>query len=294
MSERILLTGGSGMFGTVLRARSHLHRVEFVAPTSKELDVTNIRQCLTYAKGIRVGGIVHAAAMTNWEACDADHEAAYAVNAIGALHMARIAEELKVPLVHISTDGVFSGEKLPTPITEEQRPGYVMPPHVYGKTKLMGEVFAGETNPNNLIVRLGWLFGNTDPKKDTKFVGAILRQLKAGSTTIKAVGDKSGSPTFAADAADTIFKFIDQSTRGMRHVINSSDNGATRYDVAVEACSLWAPRAEVLSVSSDEFPSPVIRPDYSVMGTVFEDSRLRHWKEAMASYHEEFPDVNLF
>lgn len=292
MIETIFLTGGNGAFGTAFQEVCHAQDIRVVAPKSGEFDITRPDSHAHWLRDQRVGAIIHAAATTNWEHCHDKPREAFRVNTQGTLYMAQIARELDVPFVYISTDGVFDGLQRHHPIYESEMPGRILPGHTYGRTKLWGERVARVITPENLTVRLGWLFG-PNPIIDTKFVGAILRQIARGAETIRAVDDKWGSPTFSPDAASKLLELVQNSAKGTRHLING-DGGVTRCDVAREVCSMWAPRVSVEAVPSSTFPSRVHRPENSVLGTLFDDSRMRPWRDALGAYRDRFPDINQF
>lgn len=292
MVETIFLTGGNGAFGTAFQEVCDAQHIKVVAPKSGEFDISKPVSHARRFSGERIDAVVHAAAMTNWEQCHDKPREAFRVNTLGTLYMAKIARELDVPLVYISTDGVFDGLQRGYPIYESEMPGRILPGHTYGRTKLWGERFARVICPHNLTVRLGWLFG-PNPIKDTKFVGAILRQIARGAETIRAVDDKWGSPTFSPDAASKLLELVQDGATGTRHLVNGGE-GVSRCDVAREVCSAWAPRVSVESVPSSTFPSRVYRPENSVLGTLFDDSRMRPWRKALGAYRDRFPDINQF
>lgn len=286
-SKEILLTGGSGTLGTgileVFQTTGGLD-AEMIAPTSKELDITSLKSVQEFlARRTRpITNIIHAAAMTDWEKADCDPKKAFETNAIGTLNMAIVAKQYESKLIYISTDAVFSGEKKKGGYTENDLPNN--PVSIYGITKLAGEFLAYSTLPNLIIARLGWLFG-PNPSKDKKFVGKILSQLANGTQEISAVSDKTGSPTYTLDAATRILELLHNDFVGAVHIVNSGI--ASRYEVAQEANVVWQAKANIKPVSSDKFPSPVKRPEFSGLGTLYHP--LRSWQQALHDYQLKYP-----
>lgn len=290
MSKEVLITGASGSLGTALLLEAKKREASVLAPTHQEFDITNYEACREFARGKTIDVILHTAALTDWNLCHSDPELALRVNTLGAMNMARIAREHEARLILVSTDAVFQGTPKQNGYREDDIPQ--SPVSYYGVTKLMGEIAASHiAQPSYLITRLGWLFG-PNPAKDVKFVGAILRQLSQGKTTIKVVYDKTGSPTYAIHAAQKLFEYIDQEKGGTRHVVN--DGAASRFAVAKELAALWDPQLQVIPVSSDEFPSVVRRPDYSVLASNYPDAQMPHWKTAIREYHEKYALVKEF
>lgn len=285
--ERIVLTGGSGSFGSALQAIEPSFKYE--APSSEEFNITNIDSCRAFLRGKSIDVIIHAAARTNWEKCQEDQQDAFQVNLIGTLNMVRLAQEHNARLVFCSSDGVFSGQFRKGAYTESDIPQN--PPSMYGLTKLLAEHFICHAAADALIVRLGWFFG-PNPQKDTKFVGAILRQIGMGKTIIKAVADKVGSPTYTLDAAEKILQLIDERVTGIRHIANTGP--ASRFEVAKEIAQLWNSNVHIDPVSSDTFPSIVRRPDFAVLSSEYPDCRLPHWKNALHRYHRAYPQAEQF
>lgn len=289
MKGELLITGAHGTLGKAIRTNQRASDFEIHTPTRQELDITNYDSVQAYAGDNTMDVVLHMAAGTNWEQLHADPVQAMNVNAIGTLNMARLAKERNARLIVISTDAVFPGTMRKSPYTERSKTGN--PVSVYGVSKLAGEYLARQVHPDVLIARLGWLFGPT-PQTDVKFVGAVLRRIAQGNTQIKAVVDKFGSPTYAVHAAEKIFHYIDSGTTGTRHVVNQGS--ASRFDVAEQIIAQWQAPVTLEGVPDSAFPSPVTRPDYSVMTTLYPDALLPDWREALREYYEQYPDITHF
>jgi dTDP-4-dehydrorhamnose reductase len=289
MKESILITGGYGSLGTAFRLSHHAVDYNLITPTKSELDISDLEACRDYLRELEFTHLINAAAMVNWETCHENPQRAFNVNAVGASNMATLANEHNAKMVHISTDAVFPGLVNSPGYSESDIPNN--PVSVYGASKLAAENTVSIIADSSLIVRLGWLFGPT-PLLDTKFVGAILRRIANGVTNISAVTDKIGSPTSAIDAVNKIYEFIARGTEGVRHVVN--EEAASRHDVAAEIIKLWSPQTTLSAVDSSAFPSKIVRPEYSVLRTIYRDDALGHWNIALSNYFAQFPDLQLF
>ena len=216
----VLVTGAGGQVGTALRAR--LGSARFMGRS--ELDVTD-RKAVHNAVGV-ADLVVHLAAMTNVDECEARPDAAFAVNADGTRHVAEAAAVAGARMVYVSTDYVFDGEKA----GEYEEADAPSPINVYGRSKLEGErhVAAGEAN---LTVRTSWIFG-----QGRNFVRTILGAAGRGDP-LRVVADQRGRPTWAEDLAAALAFLLERSVTGIIHVAGSGPTGtwADLAEVALEA-----------------------------------------------------------
>jgi len=289
MGSEILVTGGSGSLGEALVSSANRARKFLLAPSHEEMDVSVSEHCDRFADEYHPYAIIHSAAMTDWAKCHNNPYEAFRVNTLGTLNIARATLRSNSILIYVSTDAVFADDKRSEPYKETDIP--ISPTSVYGVTKLVGEWIVKSIARKYLIVRIGWLFG-PNPSKDRKFVGAILNQVANGSGVVKAVDDKHGSLSYAEHVADKIFFYIDNSSEGIRHLVNQGQ--ATRYEIAQEVLRLWSPRTQVIAVQSDSFPSPIKRADFSVLESINPDSQLPAWTIALWDYHSKFPNIQDF
>lgn len=286
--ETILLTGSSGTLGTAIRLEAEKRGLPLLVPTHQEFDITDFKLCCDFTSQQHISVIIHSAAMIDLEKCHLKPQEAFRINTFGTLNMVRVAREQQAQLIAISTYAVFPGEK----VDGYNESDTALPINIYGMTKLMAELLVTQTLPaSSLIARLGWLFGPV-PEKDTKFVGAIIRQAMGRNTPIRAVADKIASPTYARDVAATLLNYVDNQSTGVRHVANRG--AASRFDVALKVAELWDLRAAVQSVSSQAFPSPVLRPNFGAITSNYDDSQLISWQEALIRYHDSFPNTADF
>ncbi len=228
-SDRVVITGCGGMLGEAVYAvfkghcQVHASDIDVNTPWLDRLDVSNSKDVDIYLQKVKPNYIVHLAAWTDMEYCELHPEGAYATNTGGVENVARYAREHNIPLLYISTAGVFDGEK--DEYTEQDIPN---PLSVYGKSKYGGELVA-KTLPKSIIIRAGWMMGG-GPKKDKKFINKIIKQLRAGVKELAVVNDKFGTPCHTYDLAQSIKYLLDHEAYGLYH--GACDGGGSRADVA--------------------------------------------------------------
>ena len=213
--------------------------------------------------------------------CQLQTDHAYKANAMGTQNVALACQEFDVPMVYISTAGVFNGLKK-EPYTEYDEPD---PGNVYGATKLAGERSVQQMLKKYFIIRAGWMMGG-GIKTDKKFVGKILRLIAEGKKEIPVVNDKIGSPTFAKDFAAAIPKIAATKAYGLYHRTNLGV--ASRYDIALEIVRLVKASTKILPISSDQFPLPAPRVPSEAMRNFKLDlmglNDARPWQDALREY----------
>ena len=207
---RVLITGSAGLLGRELVAYAGTRHC--VLPlTRKEADVCDSGSVERALDKAEPDVVVHCAAYTAVDDCELQPELAWKVNAEGTRNVARACRRRGVPLLYLSTDYVFDGQK-PEPYVETDRPN---PLNVYGKTKLAGEEGVAELAERFWIVRVSWLFGAWG----RNFVQAILRQARAGQA-LRVVADQVGAPTYAMHLAEKIEHIFTRAEGGIYHVTN--------------------------------------------------------------------------
>ena len=159
------------------------------------LDVRDSAAVRDVIDEVRPDLVLHLAAETDLERCEAYSDDAFITNTLGTQNVAVASRNVDATLVYISTAGVFDGEKL-TPYTEFDE---ARPINVYGRSKYEGEVLVLRLAPRSFVVRAGWMIGGAE--RDHKFVAKMVAQLKDGATSIQAVTDKLGTPTYTRDFA---------------------------------------------------------------------------------------------
>ena len=260
----ILVTGANGQLGNEMRIVSKGSSDHYIFTDVAELDITKldaVRKCVTDNK---INVIVNCAGYTNVEKAEDEIEIAELINVQAVKHLAQVCKKNDATLIHISTDYVFGGNNGNTPRKEDEAAN---PTGVYGKTKLQGEEAIKEVGCKHIIIRTAWLyseFGNNFVK--------TMRKLTAERDSLKVVFDQVGTPTYALDLAKTIEIFIEKlkTVKSQLSIVNSiynySNEGVTSwYDFAKEICELSGNVCDIQPCHSDEFPSKVKRPSYSVL-----------------------------
>ena len=255
----ILITGANGQLGNEMRNVSRLSDDRYIFTDIAELDITNIEAILKMVTLEDVDVIVNCAAYTNVDKAEDDTELADLINNKAVANLATIAKEADAQLIHISTDYVFGGNQHNTPITED---AVTNPLGVYGETKLRGEEAIHTIGCKYLIFRTAWLYsayGNNFVK--------TMRRLTNERDTLNVVFDQVGSPTYAADLASIIYNVIENRLfsehQGIYHF--SNEGAISWYDFAQAICELSGNHCNILPCHSNEFPSKVTRPSYSVL-----------------------------
>lgn len=274
---RIALTGSNGMLGhDILKV---FKDVELAALTRKDLDITSLDQSVSRIKDISPDYLIHSAAYTDVDGCEQDPEKAYLVNGIGTRNITMACEEVKCPILYISSDYVFDGASK-EPYHEWDQTG---PVTRYGRSKLMGEQYVHSLTNRFYIVRTSWLYG----KNGKNFVDTICRLLSE-KDEIDVVDDQVGSPTYTYDLACTLRELIGKGY-GMYHITNSSH--CSWFEFAQEIARLKTSKTRIVSTTTDTFNRPAKRPAYSVLDNTMLRlegiEELRHWKDALGEYLTE-------
>lgn len=257
----ILVTGANGQLGHEMQrvAKSSNHNYIFtdVAEGYEKLDITNLEDIRETVKKNNVDIIVNCAAYTNVDKAESDYDTANLINNTAAGNLATAMKEVGGTLIHISTDYVFQGDRN-TPCQEDWATN---PLGVYGKTKLAGEKAIEATGCNHIIIRTAWLYSQWGKN----FV-KTMQSLTASHDTLKVVFDQVGTPTFAGDLADVIDHIINSGQTEKTGIYHFSNEGVCSwYDFAKLICKLSGNTCDINPCYSEEFPSPVKRPHFSVL-----------------------------
>jgi dTDP-4-dehydrorhamnose reductase len=247
---RLLVTGAAGQLGrevvTAFAGR------DVVAAGRDRLDVTDRDAVVGMITTLRPTVVVHAAAWTAVDACEADPARALAVNALGTRHVADGARRVGAHVVYVSTDYVFDGTKAGAYHEWDA----TNPTSVYGRSKLGGEL---ELDPGWTTVRTSWVFG----QHGANFVKTVLR-LAAEPGELRMVDDQRGCPTSAADLAVTIRTLALSRLPGVFHVTNQG--ATTWWQLARDVVALaGGDPARVVPITSGELARPAPRPANSVL-----------------------------
>lgn len=275
----ILVTGADGQLGRELRRVSAGSADRYIFTDAAELDITDAEAVDRTVREERADVIVNCAAYTNVDRAEEDEATADLLNHRAVAYLSAAAARYDALLVHVSTDYVFGGEgNLPR---REEDP--VNPLGVYGRTKLAGERAVADSGCRYLIFRTAWLYS----PHGNNFVKTMLR-LSAERDRLNVVFDQVGTPTYAGDLARAIFEIVEERKyEGREGVYHFSDEGVCSwYDFAAEIAGYAGHTAcEIRPCHSDEFPSKVRRPAYSVLDkTKIRETfglRIPHWRESL-------------
>ena len=303
----ILVTGANGQLGNEMRivtkgsedryiftdvcdeypeSLEMLHKLagDDVDTTTTKLDITNLDAIRDMVKNYDVKAIINCAAWTNVDGAEAPEkfDLVELLNATAPENLAIAMKEVGGLLVHISTDYVFGGDPYNTPCKEDQNG---TPTGVYGLTKLHGEQAILNTGVNYLIFRTAWLYSEFGKN----FVKTML-YLTSTKPQLKVVFDQVGTPTYAYDLAKAIFDIIENrmydSTVGIYHY--SNEGVCSWFDFTKMIAEYSGQKScDILPCHSNELPSPVKRPAYSVLDkTKLKDIygiRVPYWTDSLGS-----------
>ena len=259
----ILVTGANGQLGhemqRVAKLFDNTYNFTFtdIAEGYTKLDITNLDDVCKMVNEQNINVIVNCAAYTNVDRAETDFDTANLINNTAAGNLATAMKEANGTLIHISTDYVFQGDRN-TPCREDWDTN---PLGVYGKTKLAGEQAIKATGCKHIILRTAWLYSQWGKN----FV-KTMQSLTASHDTLKVVFDQVGTPTFAGDLADTIAHIISTNQLNKTGIYHYSNEGVCSwFDFAKLICQLSGNTCDIEPCYSEEFPSPVKRPHFSVL-----------------------------
>jgi dTDP-4-dehydrorhamnose reductase len=223
--------------------------------THRDVDVRSFDAVVDALDRIHPDLVLHLAAMTSVDACEADPQLATETNVLGSFHVAVAARRTDATMVALSTDYVFDGEK-GEPYVEEDDPN---PLSMYAWTKLAGERAARSVVSDILVVRTAWVFGAGDD-----FVSNAVRSLRAGQE-VGGIVDQVGSPTHVAHLAERLLPLAASGLRGVVHL--AGPEVTTWHDVLTRARDLGDLPGNVLEQKADELGRPALRPANSSLGS---------------------------
>ncbi|VAV96030.1 dTDP-4-dehydrorhamnose reductase [hydrothermal vent metagenome] len=283
--RRWLVTGGSGQVGQALRETSLPASVELFMPDRNLLDLSDLSGLGTLIAKENISAIINCAAYTVVDKAETETELANKINAEAAGILAKAAASKNIPMVHVSTDYVFSGNLSGRAYLEDDT---VDPQNIYGRSKLAGEQAVEKSGARAVILRTAWVvspFGNN-------FVKTMLR-LGREKENLSVVGDQIGNPTSAHDIASALVGIMDlletedNASTGIYHFVNSGQ--ASWYDLAARvferASYHGQPAPNLGKIATAEYPTPAKRPANSMLDTnklrQRYDMNIRPWQDAI-------------
>jgi dTDP-4-dehydrorhamnose reductase len=272
---KILITGADGQLGNELKVSSRSSDDQFIFTDIEKLDITNKDMIESFLIKNKINLIINCASYTAVDHAEEEPELAKKINSFGTKNLSVISKNLSIPLIHLSTDFIFDGRKN-IPYTEDDKGN---PLSVYGATKLESEINVNKYSYRSIIIRTSWLystFGNNFVKTMIKFGNA--------KNLIKVVSDQYGSPTYAKDLAESIFKIInyeksfaaknnnsilfsDDVTKRHQIYHYSNEGIITWYEFAKAIMDIGNIDCEILPITTEEYKVLAKRPKYSVLDT---------------------------
>ena len=267
--------------GNHMRLVSEQSAHEYIFTDVDELDITRRDQVMNYVLHQNINAVINCAGYTNVDRAEDEEDIADKVNSVAVRNLADAMKVNGGVLLHISTDYVFGGTIHNIPCGEDAE---VNPTGAYGRTKLHGEQAIAEVGCHHIIIRTSWLYS----EYGKNFVKTMMRVLSE-KESCKVVFDQVGTPTYAGDLAKAIFDIVEtERFRGKDGIYNFSNEGVCSwYDFAKEiGRQAGLTNCTIAPCHSNEFPSKVIRPAYSVLDkTKIKDTfgiAIPHWTESLA------------
>lgn len=285
---KVLITGANGQLGYALQKTAPLFigedktTVQVIALTRAECDLSQPDALAAILNSYQPDAVINAAAYTAVDKAETDQVLANTVNALAVIAIARWCEQQQIPLIQVSTDFVFDGKKSSPYLPDD----HTNPLGVYAQTKCAGERAALENCTSSYVVRTGWVYC----EQGANFAKTMLR-LGAERASLGVVADQVGTPTYAVNLAQMIWKLL--SLRPEQKIFHFSDAGvASWYDFAVaifneaKAQNILAAVPQVKPIATSDYPTPAQRPAYSVLDKQQTWSLLSiapdHWRNALS------------
>jgi dTDP-4-dehydrorhamnose reductase len=290
--KKIYIAGAGGMLGEAFYTQ---FKNEYTLKcTDKDVNedwisYLDFRNCETYKKDVEAfkpDYLFHLGAYTDLEYCEKNIEDTYLTNTISVENAVYIANELDIPLLYISTAGIFDGKK--DLYDDWDQPN---PLGVYARSKYMGERYVAENANRFLVCRAGWMMG-AGPQKDKKFIQKLMKQLLDGKKEFFIVDDKDGTPTFTHDFAKNVKALIEKEYWGLYNMVCGGQT--SRLEVAHELLNLLGLSNEIKInvVNSDYFKEiyfaerpPCERLDNRKL-KIRNINLMQDWKAALKEYIE--------
>lgn len=248
------------------------------------LDFRKLDEYMQDVKNFNPDYLFHLGAHTSLEYCEMNPDDAYLTNTLAVENAVYIANTLDIPLLYISTAGIFDGKQdvyddwdMPNPLG------------IYARSKYMGELYVGRNCGRFLICRAGWMMGG-GPSKDKKFINKLSSQIKAGATELFVVDDKTGTPTYTIDFARNVKLLLEAELWGLYNMVCS---GVTsRHEVAQEVLKILnlETKIKLTSVPSSYFvkdffaPRPPCERLLNKKLDLRKANIMRHWRVCLEEY----------
>ena len=292
--KKIYIAGAGGMLGEAFHevfSQTNILKCTDIDVNENWIEYLDFRNTEEYFKNVadfQPDVLFHIGALTSLEYCEENPKNAYLTNTLAAETATHISNELEIPILYISTAGIFDGKKDQYDDWDEPNPL-----GVYARSKYLGEKYVSMNNNKHLICRAGWMMGG-GPNKDKKFIQKIMKQIKNGKKELFIVNDKLGTPTYTKDFALNVSYLLNKKFWG---IYNMVCNGVTsRLEVARELVKNLnlEDQITITSVNSDYFAEEYFaeRPASERLITKKLDLRnsnkMRDWKICLKEYLEKY------
>lgn len=276
---KYLITGGTGQLGhDIVKELISRGELNYLAPTTKEMNITNKDEVEKVILGYKPDIIFHCAAYTAVDKAEEDRENCYNVNVNGTKNIVEVAKRINAKVVYISTDYVFDGTKK----TEYETEDITNPINYYGYTKLLGEKEVQQLN-DYLIVRISWVFG----ENGKNFVKTMLN-LAETKTELSIVSDQIGSPTYTKDLSKLLLDMIENNKKGLFFATN--EDFCSWYEFAEYIFKINNINIKLNKVLTKDYKTLAKRPLNSKLSKNKLDeeglTRLPSWQDAASRFCE--------
>lgn len=269
MSKKVLITGANGMLGQDLCPILKANGYDVIPTDINTLDITDEQNVKSVLSEYKPDIVIHCAAYTNVDKAEEDYNTAHKINAVGTENLAKVCGADDITMVYISTDYVFSGNDNKNYKPDDK----TAPLNNYGLTKWEGEQAVRKFCKKYYITRTAWLYGI----HGKNFVETMISL--SDKPELKVVDDQTGCPTWTVELCNGILKLLSGKAYGTYHVCGSGKT--SWYGFAKEIFELAGLKVNLKPCTTEEFPRPAKRPEYSVMDN---NGLCRPWQDALKDY----------
>jgi dTDP-4-dehydrorhamnose reductase len=274
---RLLVAGANGQLGSDLAKLARLRGFGVSSATRADADVTDCEAVTALLGRVKPACLINTTAWTDLPGCEREPGTAFAVNAVGALNVARAAAQTGTRVIHVSTDYVFDGGKSAAYREGDARRAV----NVYGSSKLAGEDLVRQACQEAAIVRVAGLFGVAGASgKGGNFVETMLRLAREGKP-IRVVADQVTSPTFTEDAAGVLLNLAEGGAEGEYHA--AAAGSCSWYEFAEAIFEMAGLSPDFAPTTAAEYGGPVTRPANSALASDRIEP-LPHWRDGLERY----------
>ena len=289
--KTVLVTGANGQLGNSIHARiSQYPGYNFLFTDIDTLDICDKEAVRKYVLENDVQYVMNCAAYTAVDKAEEHEDLCMRINRDAVRNLGEAAHAVGAKVIHVSTDYVFDGTSC-RPYLESD---VTCPVSVYGRTKLAGEQALMEVCPDSVIIRTAWLYS----EYGNNFMKTVLR-LGKERDELRFIFDQVGTPTYAGDLAAIIYKVIEKDMLDKQGIYHFSNEGVCSwYDFAKEICALFGNCCDIQPCHSDEFPSKVKRPHFSVLDKTKVKSTfgitVPYWKDSLQKCIHELKQQSAY